>query len=245
VKNEPALGEQALDKVAEVAISSQLDEAEQVDVDIRTDPVKIVQGRVDSVAISGEGLTMKQDLRIDSVKINAHTVAIDPLKAITGELELTEPLNAQTRILLTEADLNRALASGYLRQKMQNLQIKHENEGIPVSIEQATIQLQENQQIRSDARIFLPKTNERKQLTSVFVLSLKDDGYKIAIEVISAEGEGLSLEFLTALFEQLIELLNLRNFNLGGGSLRIQELEVYPGKILLQATTVIKKIPKA
>lgn len=241
---EPDLGEQALDTVAEVAISSQLDEAKQVDVDIRTDPVKLVQGKLDSVAISGKGMTMKRDLRVDSVQVNANTVAIDPLKAIAGELELTEPLNAQTRILLTEADLNRALASDYLRTKMQNLQIKHEGESIPVSIEQAVILLKENQQIQSSAKIFLPKTNERKELTSVFIPSLQDDGYKIALEIISAEGEGLSLEFLTVLFEQLIELLNLRNFNLGGGSLQIQELEVHPEKLLLQARTVIKKIPK-
>ena len=52
---EPDLGEQALSKVAEVGISSQLDEVEDLDVDIRTNPLQLMQGKVESVKIAGEG----------------------------------------------------------------------------------------------------------------------------------------------------------------------------------------------
>ncbi|PSB08489.1 DUF2993 domain-containing protein [filamentous cyanobacterium CCP2] len=242
--NGPDLGEQALDKIAEVAISSQLDEAESVDVDIRADAIKVVQGKLDSVAVSGEGMTMKQDLRIESVKVQTSSVAIDPLKVMTGQLELTEPLNAQTRFLLTEADLNRALASDYLRTKMQGLKIKHDGQVISVNIEQATVHLQDNNQIQTDASILLTETHEQKRLSSVSALSLKDDGHQIALEIISAEGEGLTLEFLAALFEQLLQLLNLRNFELGGSSLQLQSLEVRSGQMFVHATTTVKQLPK-
>src|SRR5512141_25193 len=113
MSNPPDIGEQALDKVAEVAITSQLDEVEQVNIDIRTDPIKLVQGKVDSVAITGEGMVMKQDLRVDSVEVNTGAVAIDPLKAVMGQIELTQPANAKAQLTLTEQDINRALASGY------------------------------------------------------------------------------------------------------------------------------------
>ncbi len=49
----PGLGEQALNKAAEIGLSSQLDEVDSLDVDIKTDPLKLVQGQVDSVTIEG------------------------------------------------------------------------------------------------------------------------------------------------------------------------------------------------
>ncbi|WP_416666309.1 LmeA family phospholipid-binding protein [Egbenema bharatensis] len=244
MNDKPDLGEQALDKVAEIAISSQLDEAEEVDVDIRTDPGNLIQGKLNSVGVSGEGMTMKRDLRVEAVQMETDAVAIDPLKSMTGELELTKPLNAKTRILLTETDLNRALKSDYLRPKMQGLEIRHEDKVIPINIEAATVHLQENGQIRSDASLFLIETNERKRLTSTLVPSIKEDGNKIQLEIISAEGEGLSLEFLTVLFEQIVELLDLRNFDLGGNALKLQRIDVRPTKIFLQATATMRKLPK-
>lgn len=54
------LGEQALNKAAEIGLSSQLDEAENLDVNIKTDPLKLVQGQVDSVSVEGEGLVMQK-----------------------------------------------------------------------------------------------------------------------------------------------------------------------------------------
>ena len=55
--NSPDIGEQAVSKAAEVGLESQLDQAEDLDVDIRSNPLDIVQGDVDSVSVKGEGLT--------------------------------------------------------------------------------------------------------------------------------------------------------------------------------------------
>ncbi|MBD0364394.1 MAG: LmeA family phospholipid-binding protein, partial [Coleofasciculus sp. C3-bin4] len=63
------IGEQALSKAAEVALSSQLDEAESLEVDIRTDPLKLIQGELDSVKIQGEGLVMQKDLRAQELQV--------------------------------------------------------------------------------------------------------------------------------------------------------------------------------
>jgi len=39
-----------------------LDEAEKIDVDVRTDLLEIVQGE-DSVSVTGQGLVMQKDIR--------------------------------------------------------------------------------------------------------------------------------------------------------------------------------------
>jgi hypothetical protein len=97
----PNLGDIALNKVVEMAIDSQLDTAEQINVDLRTNPLELIQGKVDAIEISGRGLVVKQDLRMETLKINSDAVAIDPLKAVFGNIELTHPTDAEAQIVLT------------------------------------------------------------------------------------------------------------------------------------------------
>jgi hypothetical protein len=59
---EPRLEEQALSGAAEITISTQLDEVENIDVDVRTNLLKMIQGQADSVSIAGEGLVMQKDI---------------------------------------------------------------------------------------------------------------------------------------------------------------------------------------
>ena len=80
------LGEQALNKAAEIGLSSQLDEVEALDVDIETDPLKLVQGQVDSVTIAGEGMVMQKDLRMEELDMHMSGVAINPLSAAFGKI---------------------------------------------------------------------------------------------------------------------------------------------------------------
>ncbi|MCC5623953.1 DUF2993 domain-containing protein, partial [Nostoc sp. CHAB 5715] len=83
----PGLGEQALNKAAEIGLSSQLDEVKNLDVDIKTDPLKLVQGEVDAVTIEGEGLVMQKDLRMEELKMQMTSVAINPLSVAFGKIE--------------------------------------------------------------------------------------------------------------------------------------------------------------
>lgn len=242
MSNEPDLGEQALDKVAEVAISSQLDEAENVEVDIRTDAGKLVQGKLESVSVTGEGLVLKPDLRVESLEIHTNTVAIDPLKAIAGELKLSETLNAQTRVVMTEIDLNRALASEDLKQKMQNLKVWHDSSEVIICVERFCLTLQANQKVYSNACLYFPQTNDRKEVKAVFTPFVKADGYRIGLEVFSAEVGGLTLSLLQSLINQLAELLDLRNLQIGGCPLQIQSLDVREGELWLQAAATIPAV---
>jgi LmeA-like phospholipid-binding len=83
----PNLGDKALSKVVEIGIAIQLDEAEVIDVDIRTNPGKLMQGKLDSLTISGKGL-MRQDLRMETIEVNIGKVGINPLSAVFGNIEL-------------------------------------------------------------------------------------------------------------------------------------------------------------
>ncbi|GAB4375566.1 MAG: DUF2993 domain-containing protein [Elainellaceae cyanobacterium] len=242
--NETNLGEQALGKVAEVAIASQLDQAEQINVEIHTDPLKLVQGKLDSAAITGEGMVMNRELRVEAIEAHTDSINIDPMKAIAGQVELTQPTNAHAQILLTEPDLNRALSSDYIRGKMQGLSVEIEGKPTLIDIDHAKIHLQEGE-LALDMTLLQRDNNETKQLSAVAKPFLKDQGQRLDLEIVSAEGQHLTLEFATALFKKVMELLDLRKFELEGMRLTLNDISVREGKLLLRATSLVEKLPTA
>lgn len=239
----PDLGEQALSKVAEVGISSQLDEVENLSVDIRTNPGKLLQGEVDSVSISGKGMVIKQDLRMESLNVQTTKVSINPLGALFGNIELDRPANADAQIVLTEEDLNRALASDYLISKLQGLKLENEQQAHTIELRQATIHLLEGGTMSFNIDFLLQESNEAKSISAMVIPKIKTDGQKIDLEILSVQGQGLNPELGAALLKQITTLLDLGNFDMPGMSLWIKRFDIQAGRMIIHATTQIEQIP--
>jgi LmeA-like phospholipid-binding len=239
----PGLGESTLSKVAEVGISSQLDQVEDIDVDIRTNPGKLIQGKLDSVEISGKGLVMKQDLRVETLEVSIDQVAINPLSAVMGHIELTRPTNADAEILLTEEDLNRAFSSDFIQKKFRGIEMNIEGQTVTVDVHQATIHLPGDNEFVLNADFSLRGKGELKKLSATAIPEIQENGYKISLHILSAEGQGLEEAPVATIFEQLTDLLDLRNFHIPGMSLQFRKLEAQKGRLLIHAKTHIEQIP--
>jgi hypothetical protein len=239
----PDLGEQALSKVAEVGITSQLDEVEDLNVEIRTDPIKLIQGQVDSVDITGKGLVMKQDLRIETLEVSTEPVAINPLSAILGNIELTRPTTAAAQIVLTEADLNRAFGSDFIQAKLQGLEMQMDGEPTTVDVQKTVIRLPGENKFEIASQFVLRGQDEIKKFSATAVPKIQEDGHRIILEILSAEGQGLTAKLAVAILEQLTALLDLRNFDMPGLSLQLSQMDVDSGRLVIQATTQIEQIP--
>lgn len=245
VNNEPGLGEQALSKLAEVGIKSQLDEVDELNIDIRTNPSKVIQGEVDSVTIEGKGMVVQQDLRMETLEVRTDTVAIDPLSVVFGNIELTQPTSANARIVLTESDLNRALSSDFLRKKLGLIKLQYEGKPVTVDIQHIELGLPGDQTISINAEFLVLETADHKRVTAVCSPKLNKDEQRIELEILSATGQGLTPELATAIFDQVTSLLDLKNFELPGMSLYLREFEVQQGQIILCADTQIEQIPSS
>jgi LmeA-like phospholipid-binding len=242
----PGLGEQALNKAAEIGLSSQLDEVENLDVNIKTDPIKLVQGQVDSVTIQGEGLVMQKDLRMEELEMQMNSVAINPLSVAFGKIELTKPTEANSRIVLTEADINRAFNSEYVRSQLQSQKIHINGEPRTIEPQHVDFRLLSDGKVALDASIKLVETGEIQQVAFSAVPQISANGKTVALEnVEDGESEEISPELTTALIAQTSEILNLSNFDLEGMSLQVNQLKVEVGKLTLQAEAYIEKIPSA
>lgn len=238
----PGLGEQALNKAAEIGLSSQLDEVENLDVDIKTDPLKLVQGQVDEVTIEGEGLVMQKDLRMEELEMHMNSVAINPLSVAFGKVELTQPTQASTRVVLTEADINRAFNSEYVRSQLQNQKIHVNGQLMTIEPQHVDFHLLETEKVALNASILLKES--QKQVAFTATPRVSANGQSVSLENVEyGDSEEVSPELTKALVEQTSEILNLSNFDLEGMTLRVKQLKVEAGKLTLQAEAYVEQIP--
>ncbi|MBW4515347.1 MAG: DUF2993 domain-containing protein [Timaviella obliquedivisa GSE-PSE-MK23-08B] len=242
---EPDLGEQALSKAAEVGITQQLGEVEEVNVDIRTDPLKLIQGKVDSVSVTGEGLVMKNSLRMEKLQVDTGAVAINPASAIFGKIELTQSAEADAHVTLTQEDVNQAFNSDYIRGKMQNLTISPNGEPIAIEVQNVDIQFLDEGKVHLKADVLMGETKEAQEVEAIVVPSVKEQGQQVVFEEVSGTDGGASSQLTQMILQEIMTLADLRNFELSGMSLSIHQLEVQPGQMILKANTVIDKIPQA
>ena len=242
----PGLGEQALNKAAEIGLSSQLDEVENLDVSVKTDPLKLVQGEVDAVTISGEGLVMQKDLRMEEMEMQMDSVAINPLSVAFGKIELTKPTEASGWVVLTEADINRAFNSEYVRSQLQTQKIQINGQLMAIAPQQVDFRLPGEDKVALNASILLKETGETQQVAFSAVPRVSANGQTVSLENVEyAEGEEISPELTKALIDQTSELLNLSNFDLEGMSLQVRQIKVEAGKLTLQAEAHVEQIPSA
>lgn len=242
----PDLGEQALSKAAEIGLSTQLDEVEKLEVDIRTDPGKLMQGQLESVEIEGEGLVMQKDLRTEELDVQIGNIGINPLSAAFGKIELTRPTDANAHVVLTEQDVERAFNSAYIHDKLQNLDINIDGQPMTIDTHRVQFGLPGEGKIALTAEIQLKQTGETQQVSFTTVPRMSPSGERIVLENVQySEGQELSPELTAALLDRAGELLDLRNFELEGMSLRLKGLDVKQGRLTIESTAHVEKFPES
>lgn len=240
------LGGQALNKVAEIGISSQLDEVKNLDVEIETDSLKLISGAVDSVSIKAEGLVMQHDLRIEEMEVHTGHVALNPLSVAFGKIELTRPTDADTHVVLTEKDINRAFNSDFIRDKMQDLNVHVNGELATVDAHQIEFGLPGDGKIFLSTTVTLQTTQEQKRVAFTTVPKVGQCGQQVLLEEVQyVEGQDLPPELTEALLSQARELLNLKNFELDGMALRLKKLDVQKGRLVLESEAHVDHFPSS
>ena len=239
------IGEEAISKAAELGLESQLDEAEDLDVNIRTSPLDLMQGKIDSVSVRGEGLVMKKELRAEKLKIETSSISIDSMKAAMGNIELTQTTDARMLVVLKEDDLQNALNSEYIKEKLQSVEIKRNGEKLNAEIEKVEFSLLDDGKIGLNADVYLVERDSHEQISLTAVPKIDNDGNCINLESVEyAKEEHSNVELAEAIVASAEEILDLRNFELDTMSLRVRKLDVRLGKLTIEADAEIVDFPK-
>jgi hypothetical protein len=243
-KNSRSLEGQALSKAAEIGIKSQLDEVQEVEVDVDAQALELAQGKVDSVSIQSKGMVMEKDLRVEDMNLQTGNVSINPLSIAFGKVELTRPTDASAQVVLLEQDINRAFNSEYIQSKMQELDVHLEGKSVKVDIQRVDFRLLDSEKVALSATMVLRETGENEPVAFTAKPEIGEGGQQVVLtQVEYQDGKNLSPELTEALLERSAELLDLRNFELEGMTLKIQKLDISEGKLLLQTAAHVEQFP--
>lgn len=240
---EANLGEQAISKAVEVGLKTQLDQVEDLDVDIRTNPVSLMQGEVESVEIEGEGLVMQQDLRTAKLTVRTDSISVNPLKAAFGQIELTRPTQASTVMLLTEGDIERAFNSDFVKSKLQNLAIQVDGQPVKVNTQRVEFKLPGQGKVAIAAEVTLAETGEAQHVAFTAVPHMAPNGQQVILEDVQPEADGEISELTHCLVKSASDLLDLRNFELDGMDLCLNRVDIRQGEMELKADARVQKFP--
>ncbi|HEY9608247.1 DUF2993 domain-containing protein [Allocoleopsis sp.] len=242
--DEPRLEEQALSQAAEMAIAAQLDEVENINVAVRTDLLKMVQGCVDSVSIAAQDVTMHKDIHVQEMQLHTDRIAIDLISAIFGQIELDKPLEATARLVLTEQDINRALNSDYIQSKFQSLELKVEGELLSVEPQQLKIHLPGGGKMGFSGTIVLHEIGTSRGIGFAAVIRPAIMKQPLLLEAFQCtQGEGISLELALTFLNKARELMDLPYFQLEGIALRVKKMDVQEGSVTLDTEAYVQQVP--
>ena len=244
IQQERNLGEQAIDKVVEIAIASQLDESENLSVIVQTQPLQLAQGQVDSITIEGEGLVMNQDLRVSELQVEVKDISVNPLSAMFGKIELNGPALGTARAVLKESDVNRAFNSEYIGDKLRELKVNRDGQTVTIDVKTVECKLLSEGKIALDAEVLVRETASTEKIYFTAKPLIDAGGWAISLQDIEyPENKEFSPELTAALADKASEVLNLQNFEIEGMSLRIQKLDVEAGLLTVIAEAKVEKFP--
>ncbi|MCW6035062.1 DUF2993 domain-containing protein [Spirulina subsalsa FACHB-351] len=240
--NQKNLGEEALNKIARLALKSQIRKAQDLTVRVKTDPNLLAQGKLESLLIDGTGLVMGQNLRMEEMRLHMKTIAVSPFKALMGNIELTQPTNGTACIRLTEADFNRAFNTKLLSDRIQALPTRQNQHPITLTPQSIHCHLLATGKIAIDVDLTVSPTGERQQVT------LEATPTMLGQEVVLAnchysQGVEPYPEFTEILRQKALDVLNLRDFEIQGISLYIEELTVESGQLTVCAIAKMTHFP--
>jgi hypothetical protein len=242
--NEHRLEEEFLSQEAERRISEKLDGAEKIEIDVQTDLLKIVQGQADGVSIAGQGLVIEKDVRVQEIKLQTDSININPLSALFGQIELNEPVNAIARIVLTEVDMNRTLASDFVRSKMQDFDLDVDGKIVSFEAQKIEIFLPSDGKIECNGRVLLKEKGNTRPLAYTAIARPRTHSEPAMLESFNCtEGGGISIEVVTALMQKAKEFMNIPYFKWEDMVFNIKDVKVETGSLILMVETQMRQIP--
>ncbi|MBD2516151.1 DUF2993 domain-containing protein [Nostoc sp. FACHB-973] len=244
--DEHRLEEQLLSQEAERRISEKLDEVEEIEIDIQTDLLKIVQGQADGVSVAGEGLVIQQDIRVEKITLQTDGIDINPLSALFGEIKLNQPVNAIAKMTLTEADINRALSSEFIRKQMQNFELNVDGEIVSFEPQQIQVFLPGAGKIEFRGKVLLKEMGNTRPLAYTAIARPRTHSQPAMLESFNCtEGEGVSIEIITAFMQKAKYLISIPYFTWEDMMFRIKDLKVEIGNLILMVEAQVKQIPSS
>ncbi len=242
MSEERRLEEKIISQAVQRGVSSQLDDATTVEIDIRTDLLKAVQGTIDSIAVSGQDVTA-QDIHVQSVDVSTTPIDVNLWSVLFGKPELNHPIDATARVSLTEADINQAVNAPAIANRIPPLQLNVDGETVTVTLQHPLdIQLPARGKIALTGSALLAAATTTRAIQFSVVIVPQTEAHPVLLEMFQCQpGNGLSIDLIIALMQKFKELLALPYITFEGIALQVKTLDVQPGSLTVEIESHIPK----
>lgn len=237
------IGEQTINRIAEMALAPKMKKAEAFKVQVKTEPTSLAKGVLESLSIRGKGLEMRPNLRLQEMDIILHTIAVSPWKALRGNIQLIKPALGKACVVLTEGDITHALKAETVQKQLKNYQVFLNGQLVHIDLKQIQFKIFVDR-IAIHAEIYIQETQATHPISVTTTPYVCTNGRGVLLENIDCQGETAFTPILTnALLEEAKSIFNLQGFQLKGLSLAVHELSFSEGKLTLQAKAGITEFP--
>jgi hypothetical protein len=246
MSTEESLQDRAVNATAKLAISSQFDDFQTLDVSVHSESANLVKGELEAVEISVEGMVMKEELRMEKLDIKTGKISVNPLLAAIGNIQLEEPTEATVGVILNEQDINGAFDSDYIQEKLQNFPVTVDRKPLTLDAHQVNFSLPGEGKVKLSIGVLFRESAETHQVEFTAIPKVQADGTGVRLQEIEyLDGNEISPEMTAELVKKTESLLNISNFELSSGmSVRLRGLRIVPGQVHLDGQADIEEMPR-
>ena len=218
-----------VEHVVESRLRSQLEAVEELEVRIDNAPnYQILQGKVEKIRVASRGVEPIPDFRIAVLEFETDPIDLDVEQLRQGERSpvLEQPLQGGVRLVLTEADLNRALQSprlqSYLQQRLSRLSRGLER----YEVLNPRLDLLNDNRVR--LQLGLAKSGEQTLTIALEsgIEVIEGHRFRLIDPKGTIDGRPLSSRLLQGIAQGLSDRFDLQNLEKTGMTLRLLQLEI-------------------
>ncbi|HHP7243371.1 MAG TPA: DUF2993 domain-containing protein [Elainellaceae cyanobacterium] len=232
--NETTFIEYILSRVIETTVSSQLEGANRLSIEVNGHPSELLQGQAHSVTVEGDGLRLQKNLRVDSLVVHIKQLAIALLSSAMGKPKLSQPASVSAQVELTETDLNHLLNSELLHDWLWTVDISSPRRIMRLDVDQVNCRLYSNNQIGVQLKTCLHQSDALpiEAIAAELMLRLHNNGTTVFLERGGfLDDTSLPIQDTLAILDMLSNLLQLRSFQFDDLSVSIQHVDVHQKKL--------------
>lgn len=240
--------QQAINRIAEVAIARQLRQDVEVRVDMTATLKQLAKGQIDAMTILIQGLILAGNLKTEEYQLDIGAVTVKPLSAVKGRIQLLHPSQGKLRVVISAADLTAALnqtVNGDRAKPDTALPRSQSNQAITnqaiirCEIADRALRLSSTDAAAASESIVLTPVPQSEAQTAGKIEG-KTAGKTESIDWQSASGSAvIPPDWLTG----LNQLLNLKEFERKGLFLSIRDIQLPDGKLQILADALIQSFP--
>lgn len=234
------IGEKTINKIAQMAFKSQIKSAQHLNVQVKTNPQQLAKGVLESLDIDGNGLVMSDNLPVEKMRITLSNIAVSPLKALMGNVELTQPSRGKACIILNEKDLETTLNIHNL-----NYQLQKYFPELNILFKRVDFRILSDGRIAIKSKLKFLTTNKVDSICLIIKPRICQEKKGIILgDFACTQGEVCSSNIAKILLKEVDQLLNLERLLIDGISLQVHQFNASEGKLNLLANAGITHLPK-